>query len=203
LEDPPRDRITPRYSPISTPNAAPRSIEASRRSRIPCSPAPTLGISAPRVPEEPVRRRRNSHRKGVIWVCRWPRPLGGTPILIRTGKRRSADVIMSRGLPGMDVPYLFGTLHAPGAMSSGLSIWRLHWKAATGFMERSGAGRRVESDHPDCVVAIPLTAKRPLKVFCCPTNSFAGRPRLAPPWGFPAQSKAWSNDLLALRGLTW
>jgi SOS response associated peptidase (SRAP) len=48
-----------------------------------------------------------SSSQAVIWLWRWPRPPGGTPILIRTGKRRSADVIMSRGLPGMYVPSLF------------------------------------------------------------------------------------------------
>jgi hypothetical protein len=48
-----------------------------------------------------------SSSQAVIWVCRWPRPSGGTSILIRTGKRRSADVIMSRWLPGMDVRSLF------------------------------------------------------------------------------------------------
>jgi hypothetical protein len=37
---------------------------------------------------------------GVISVCRLPKPPGGTPILIRTGKRRSAIVTISRGLPG-------------------------------------------------------------------------------------------------------
>jgi hypothetical protein len=32
---------------------------------------------------------------------RRPKPPGGTPILIRTGKRRSAMVMISRGLPGI------------------------------------------------------------------------------------------------------
>ena len=36
-----------------------------------------------------------SSSQAVICVCRWPRPCGGTPILIRTGRRRSAEVIMS------------------------------------------------------------------------------------------------------------
>ena len=34
-------------------------------------------------------------------MCLWPRPAGGTAILMRTGKRRSATVIISRGLPGI------------------------------------------------------------------------------------------------------
>ena len=39
----------------------------------------------------------------VICVCRVPKPAAGTPTLIRTGKRRSAMVIISRGLPGICV----------------------------------------------------------------------------------------------------
>jgi hypothetical protein len=42
-----------------------------------------------------------SSSQALIWVCRWLRPPGGTPILIRTGKRRSADVIMSRRGAGL------------------------------------------------------------------------------------------------------
>ena len=38
--------------------------------------------------------------QAVIWVSRWPRPLGRTAILMRTRKRRSA-IVISRGLPGI------------------------------------------------------------------------------------------------------
>jgi hypothetical protein len=41
-----------------------------------------------------------------------PKPPGGTPILMRTGKRRSANVIMSRGLPA--IPYPAFVLKAHG-----------------------------------------------------------------------------------------
>jgi len=42
-----------------------------------------------------------------VWC--WPRPPGGTPILILTGKRRSAIVIISRELPGItEVPLPLG-----------------------------------------------------------------------------------------------
>jgi hypothetical protein len=34
-------------------------------------------------------------------VYRWLRPPGGTPILMRTGKSRSAAVIISLALPGI------------------------------------------------------------------------------------------------------
>lgn len=54
--------------------------------------------------------RQFSSSQAVICVCRWPRPCGGTPILMRTGKRRSAVVIISRGLPGnLNVPYIFSS----------------------------------------------------------------------------------------------
>jgi hypothetical protein len=39
--------------------------------------------------------------QSVIWEYRCPRPPGGTPILMRTEKRRSAAVIISLGLPGI------------------------------------------------------------------------------------------------------
>ena len=71
---------------------------------------------------QPSRRRRNSVKPGGNLGMPWPSPPGGTPILIRTGKRRSADVIMSRGLPGICM-FLVCSLEASrpcGAMSSGL-----------------------------------------------------------------------------------
>jgi hypothetical protein len=42
---------------------------------------------------------------------------------LRTGNRRSATVITSRGLPGIDVRYSFlGRYRRPFAMSSGLGL---------------------------------------------------------------------------------
>jgi hypothetical protein len=42
-----------------------------------------------------------SSSRAVISAWRLLKPPGGTPILIRTGKRRSAMVTISRGLPSM------------------------------------------------------------------------------------------------------
>ena len=39
--------------------------------------------------------------QAFISVRRWPKPPCGTPTLIRPGKRRLAEIIMSRGLLGM------------------------------------------------------------------------------------------------------
>ena len=78
--------------------------------------APPTGLS-------PSHRRRNSRSShAVISVWRWPKPPGGTPIRMRTGKRRSAMVIISRGWPGMlEVPSLFlYRSHAGSTVSSPL-----------------------------------------------------------------------------------
>jgi hypothetical protein len=59
-------------------------------------------LSTPRVPEGVIAQPsapQFSSRPAVIWGCRWSRPPGGTPILIPTGKRRSAFLVISRGLP--------------------------------------------------------------------------------------------------------
>jgi len=81
---------------------------ASRRRNI-----ERASFSTPRVPEGVMVQpsgRQFSSSQAVICVCRWPRPCGGTPILMRTGKRRSAVVIISRGLPGnLNVPYIFSS----------------------------------------------------------------------------------------------
>jgi hypothetical protein len=58
----------------------------------------------PRVPEGVIAHPsapQFSSSQTVICVCRWPRPSGGTPIRMRTGKRRSANMIISGGLPGI------------------------------------------------------------------------------------------------------
>jgi hypothetical protein len=67
-------------------------------------------ISTPRAPDGVIAHPsapQFSSSQAVICVYRWPRPLGGTAILMRTGKRRSAAVIISPGLPGMHVPFSF------------------------------------------------------------------------------------------------
>jgi hypothetical protein len=51
----------------------------------------------PRPPHSEPMQRRDLPRS----ASRFRRSPGGTPILMRTGKRRSAETIMSRGLPGM------------------------------------------------------------------------------------------------------
>lgn len=49
-----------------------------------------------------------SSSQAVRRMSCWPSPSGARPIRMRTGKRRSAAAIMSRGLPGTgDVPYSF------------------------------------------------------------------------------------------------
>jgi hypothetical protein len=57
-------------------------------------------FSTTRVPEGVIAQPsapRFASSQGVICECRWPRAFGGTAILMRTGKRRSAKVIISRG----------------------------------------------------------------------------------------------------------
>ena len=47
-----------------------------------------------------------SSSQAIIRACCWPRRCGGTAMRMRTGKRRSAAVIISRGLPGQLAPAL-------------------------------------------------------------------------------------------------
>jgi hypothetical protein len=61
-------------------------------------------LSTPRIPDGVVAHPsapQFSSSQAVIRAYRWPRPPGGTAILMRTGNRRSAIVIISRGLPGI------------------------------------------------------------------------------------------------------
>ena len=55
--------------------------------------------------------------QSVTWEYRCPRPPGRTLILMRTGKRRSAAVMISRGLPGISRSLFVlreANCHAPG-----------------------------------------------------------------------------------------
>ena len=55
-----------------------------------------------------------------------PETFGGMAILMRTGKRRSAKVIIPRGLPGIFVPFSFWAriAHTRAAVSSRLGLLR-------------------------------------------------------------------------------
>jgi AraC-like DNA-binding protein len=61
-------------------------------------------LSTPRVPDGVIAHPsapQFSSNHAVIRAYRWPKPQGGTAILMRTGKRRSAIVMISRGFPGI------------------------------------------------------------------------------------------------------
>jgi hypothetical protein len=61
-------------------------------------------LSTPRVPDGVIAHPsapQFSSSQAVIRAYRWARPPGGTAILMRTGKRRSAAVIIPLGLPGI------------------------------------------------------------------------------------------------------
>jgi hypothetical protein len=67
-----------------------------------------------------------SSNQAVICVCRWPSSPGGTAILMRTGKRCSAVVIISRGFPATTM-FLFRPerrSHTHPAASSRLEMLR-------------------------------------------------------------------------------
>ena len=65
----------------------------------------TRGTFPPGMPSNPRTiaraRRSTSSSRASARTRRWPRPLVGTAILMRTGKRRSAAVVASRALSGI------------------------------------------------------------------------------------------------------
>jgi len=82
-------------APAGDERARERSVDEIDRHSIVNTPRIPDGVVAhPSVPQF-------SSSQAVISAWRRPKPPGGTAILMRTGKRRSAMVMISRGLPGI------------------------------------------------------------------------------------------------------
>jgi len=108
-----------------------------------------------------------SSSQAVICVCRWPRPCGGMPILMRMGKRRSAVVINSRGLPGISTFLICAPETAtavsrcPGRRAHGIACRRRVYARKNWVVEHcqsgcSGARRRLAVLRPGVFRPRPL-----------------------------------------------
>jgi hypothetical protein len=98
-----------------------------------------------------------------MWPYRWSRPPGGIPILMRTGKRRSAAVIISCALPGISdgsLSVLRRKCHRRFAVSSPLGPDR---RAA--YLLRMCGRVRLSSDVSEIKLVFSIPPHRPTPNF--------------------------------------